>query len=255
MDLLTLIKKKSSPLKKLEIAIEENNIKELKEVLESGEVDPNTEIQKHGGNCAVHIAAHKGLFLCVETLLEYGADPDKTNHFNLTPLYIALRRNYAKCVEILLRVNRVLMSIDPVWMQMDNAQRVWNDAKDIMICVLVKATPNLVRCRSNTRSNLFFLCKNKSMYGSLRAMIIAGYKFSDEEKTHFMKSSVEGDKSFYEWLDNYQKRPQRLMHYCRLTIRHSFCGNCNVFYGVEQLKIPPLLKNYIKIQDINEIDE
>lgn len=52
MDLLTLIKKKSSPLKKLEIAIEENNIKELKEVLESGEVDPNTEIQKHGGNCA-----------------------------------------------------------------------------------------------------------------------------------------------------------------------------------------------------------
>lgn len=88
MDLLTLIKKKSSPLKKLEIAIEENNIKELKEVLESGEVDPNTEIQKHGGNCAVHIAAHKGLFLCVETLLKYGADPDKTNHFNLTPLYI-----------------------------------------------------------------------------------------------------------------------------------------------------------------------
>lgn len=95
------------------------------------------------------------------------------------------------------------MSIDLVWMQMDNVQRVWNDVKDIMICVLVKVISNLVRCRSNIRSNLFFLCKNKSMYGSLCVMIIVGYKFSDEEKIYFMKLFVEGDKFFYEWLDNY----------------------------------------------------
>lgn len=44
MDLLILIKKKLSFFKKLEIVIEENNIKEFKEVLESGEVDLNIEI-------------------------------------------------------------------------------------------------------------------------------------------------------------------------------------------------------------------
>lgn len=44
MDLLILIKKKLLFFKKLEIVIEENNIKEFKEVLESGEVDLNIEI-------------------------------------------------------------------------------------------------------------------------------------------------------------------------------------------------------------------
>lgn len=203
MDLLILIKKKLSFFKKLEIVIEENNIKEFKEVLESGEVDLNIEIQKYGGNCVVYIVAYKGLFFCVEILLEYGVDFDKINYFNLIFFYIVFRRNYVKCVEIFLRVNRVFMSIDSVWMQMDNVQRVWNDVKDIMICVLVKVILNLMRCRSNIRSNLFFLCKNKSMYGSLRVMIIVGYKFSDEEKIYFMKLFVEGDKFFYEWLDNY----------------------------------------------------
>ena len=60
MDLINLIKKKSSLLRKLEIiAIDENNIKELNEVLESG-FDPNSEIKTQGGNCALHLAAHCG---------------------------------------------------------------------------------------------------------------------------------------------------------------------------------------------------
>ena len=253
MDLINLIKKKSSPLRKLEIAIDENNMKELKEVLESG-LDPNSEIKTQGGNCALHLAAHKGYFLCVETLLKFGADPDKTNHFNLTPLYITLRRNHAKTAEVLLRVNKGIMSIDPVWMQMDNAQTVWNNANDLMISVLVKATPDLMKCRSNLRSNLIFLCKNKSMYGSLQAMAVSGYKFGQEEKGSFLISTVEGDKKFHGWLDNFQKQPQRLLHYCRLAIRRSFCGNCNVFYGVDQLKIPQMLKSYVNINDINDIN-
>lgn len=41
------------------------------------------------------------------------------------------------------------------------------------------------------------------MYGSLRVMLVVGYRFSDEEKIYFMKLFVEGDKFFYEWLDNY----------------------------------------------------
>ncbi|XP_061171932.1 ankyrin repeat and SOCS box protein 8-like [Saccostrea echinata] len=253
MDLLNLIKKKSSPLKKLELAVLENNVKELKEVLESG-VDPNTEIQSQGGNCALHMAAHNGYFLCVETLLKYNADPEKTNHFNLTPLYIALRRNQARCAEILLRVNKLMMSIDPVWMQMNNAVNVWNGSNDTMISVLIKATPDLERCRNNLKSNLFFLCKSKNMYGSLRTMAISGYRFSQDEKQYFLNSPVESDKNFHAWLNNFNKQPQRLMHYCRLKIRRSFLGNCNVYYGVEKLPVPKLLKDYIVIKDINEID-
>lgn len=88
MDLLILIKKKLSFFKKLEIVIEENNIKEFKEVLESGEVDLNIEIQKYGGNCVVYIVAYKGLFFCVEILLKYGVDFDKINYFNLIFFYI-----------------------------------------------------------------------------------------------------------------------------------------------------------------------
>lgn len=253
MDLLNLIKKKSSPLKKLELAVLENNNKELKEVLENG-VDPNVEIQYHGGNCALHIAAQNGYFLCVETLLEYNADPDKTNHFNLTPLYIALRRNHARCVEILLRINKPLLSIEPVWMNMDNAARVWNDAKDTMISVLIKATPDLERCRSNLRSNLFFLCKNKMMYTSLHAMYMGGYSLGPEQIQMFMNSHLESDKNFYDWVHKFNRQPQGLMHYCRLSVRRSFCGNCNVYYGVQKLPLPRLVKDYIILKDINGID-
>ena len=123
-----------------------------------------------------------------------------------------------------------------------------------MISVLVRATPDLIKYRCNLRKNLIFLCKKKSMYSNLQAMAVSGYKISKEEKSPFMTFSQEGDKKFYGWLDNFQKKPQILLHYCRLAIRCSFCGNCNVFYGVDQLKIPQLLKCYININEINDVN-
>ena len=160
MDLINLIKKKSSLLRKLEIAIDENNIKELNEVLESG-LDPNSEIKTQAGNCALHLAAHKGIFLCEDTLLKFWAYSDKTNHFNLTPLYITLRRNHAITAEVLLRVSKITMCIEPVWMHMDNVETVWNNAYNQMISVLVRATRDLIKYRCNLRRNLISLCKTK----------------------------------------------------------------------------------------------
>ncbi|KAK3094900.1 hypothetical protein FSP39_007668 [Pinctada imbricata] len=247
MDLMKLFESSLSTEQKLQNIISRNETGELDKYLSSGG-DPNLRIQKHGGNTIMHEAARQGHFLCVEKLMEYNADPEIKNDFNLTPITLAFRNHYAKCVEILLRVNTELKSLETIWSQLSGAKTIWNTSNDRMLKVLVKATPDLSRTRSNLQNNLFFKCKNDEMYGSLKMIVYGGYKFSQEQINQFHEG-YEKDKTFLDWMNQYQKTPQSLQHYCRVAIRHSFHGNCNVMYGAEVLPLPRLTKLFVCIKD------
>ena len=233
--------------KKLLNIISRNQVPELEDYLKKGG-DPNIRLMKQGGNSALHEASRQGYFLCVEKLIEHNADPDIRNDFKLTPITLAFRNHHGKCVEILLRVNRELRSLENIWSQLSGAKTIWNTSNDTMIKALIKATPDLSKTRSNLQKNILYICHERMMYGSLKMMVYGGYVFSDEQLSRF-DLNEELDKKIIEWLKEYKRNAQSLQHYSRLAIRRSFHGNCNVVYGAERLPLPRPTKLYVCIKD------
>ncbi|XP_021366924.1 ankyrin repeat and SOCS box protein 14-like [Mizuhopecten yessoensis] len=250
MDLLSLLHNNLSPAKKLESAILQNNVALLEASLQAG-VNVDCRVQVQGGNTALHLASRQGYRHCVAKLLEYHADPDKKNDFNITSITVAFQQKNAKCLWLLLEKSRGWMNLDSFWLEDDIAEILWNttnDSTDILISLLIKATPDFSRTRSNLKQNLFYRCKDNHFTNSLKIWRTT----EDMDNDSFVTSQKSGfdqnddwQKEFVEWLNEYNKTPKSLVHYARLVIRKSFYGKCNVCYGASQLPIPTSLKQEV----------
>ena len=79
---------------KLNNALRTATIIEYKEMvsflLESG-ADPNDEYADPNGERALHVAAGRGFTEIAKILLEYGANPDATTKYGMTPLRFAMK--------------------------------------------------------------------------------------------------------------------------------------------------------------------
>lgn len=80
--------------KKLFKVAEDGNVKKLKELLEDKEVDVNQSNPKENEDTPLHAAAKWNRSEVVEILLSKGADVDKPNDDNQTPLMLAVLNNY-----------------------------------------------------------------------------------------------------------------------------------------------------------------
>lgn len=250
MDLLSILQSNLSPAKKLETAILQNNVALLEETLQSG-VDINGRVQVQGGNTALHVACRQGYRNCVAKLLEYHADPDRKNDFNMSSITTAFQQKNAKCLWLLLAESRDWMNLGSFWLEDDVAGLLWNNtdnSMDTLVSVLIKATPDLSQTRSNLKENLFYRCKDTNLENSLKIWRmtedIDGESFITNKKSTFSQNDS-WQKTFVEWLNEYNKTPKLLSHYARLAIRRSFHPNCNVCYGASRLPIPSSLKQDI----------
>lgn len=247
MDLFSLLQNNLSPEKKLENTILKNDVKGLESILRGG-IDVNKAIQIQGGNTALHVAAREGYFLCVEKLLDYNANATVKNDFGLTPIALAFRQGHGKCVEHLLRVDADLNDVETVWLQIDGSMRLWQHSSDAMISALLKATPNLNTARENLKSALLTLCLRDRMFNSLRVWVMCGFTLRPDQIVDRQDNIDDEDveaRELRQWLTEYNSCVKLLQHYCRIRVRQTFMGKCNVMYGVEQLNVPRDLKNYI----------
>lgn len=256
MDLLSLLHNNFSPAKKLESAILQNNVGLLEEVLQTGGVNVDVKVQAQGGNTALHLAAREGYVKCVDKLLEYNADPDKNNDFNLSSVAMAFRMKRYRCLELLLEKSRYWLSFDSFWLNDYVASFLWtatNELNDLcfLLSVLIKATPDFSRTRTNLKQNLFFKCRDTSLTHVLKIWRMTedldSESFITRQKSSF-NQSIEEHKQFVEWLDEYNKTPKSLAHFSRLAVRKSFHQHCNVYYGASQLIIPTSLKHDVTME-------
>ena len=91
-DIIT--KKGGSKSKKLFKIAEDGNVKKLKELLLDNKVDVNLANPKENGDTPLHVAAMSNRSEVVEILLSKGAEVDKPNYDNQTPLMMAILHNY-----------------------------------------------------------------------------------------------------------------------------------------------------------------
>ncbi|XP_033756884.1 uncharacterized protein LOC117339421 [Pecten maximus] len=247
MDLLSILQSNLSPTKKLESAILQNNVALLEKTLQTG-IDVNSRLQLQGGNTALHIASRQGYRHCVAKLLEYHADPDRKNDFNINSITVAFQQKNSQCLWLLLQKSREWMNLGSFWLEDDVAGLLWNttdSSMDTLVSVLIKATPDLSQTRSNLKQNLFYRCKDTNLEKSLKIWRMTedmdSESFVTNKKSAFNQNE-DWQKQFVEWMNQYNKTPKSLSHYARLVIRKSFHANCNVCYGASQLPIPTSLK-------------
>ena len=91
-DIIT--KKGGSKSKQLFKIAEDGNVKKLKELLLDNKVDVNLANPKENGDTPLHVAAMSNRSEVVEILLSKGAEVDKPNYDNQTPLMMAILHNY-----------------------------------------------------------------------------------------------------------------------------------------------------------------
>ena len=105
MDLFRFTRQNLTPLQKLENAVKQNDFEELEELLNQG-IDPNTALTKHWGDTALHIAACRGNFKCIEILLAHGANAETLNDDGISPLFDAICLNHQRsALELLYKVD------------------------------------------------------------------------------------------------------------------------------------------------------
>ena len=150
-DLFSFIGLHLTPLQKLENAVKQNDFKKLEELLNQG-IDPNTALTKFRGDTALHIAACRGNFKCIEILLAHGANAETLNADGISPLYNAIYLNrHRAALELLYKVDDV-KSIEDMWRWQDYNLHTFflEKLSDETLAILIKATP----CGDKTRETL-----------------------------------------------------------------------------------------------------
>ena len=255
MDLFSFIRQNLTPLQKLENAVKQNDFKKLEELLNQG-IDPNMALTKHGGGTALHIAAWRGNFKCIEILLAHGAKAETLNIFGISPLHGAIRFNHQRAaLELLYKLDDV-KSIEDLW-DSTLLKYFFRKLSDETLVILIKATPCGDRTRENIRHKLIPSCISRHLYTSLKCWIYCGNSLTSEQESDLQEIlqpsdvSVQDDKAketekiksdFRDWQVDFRKNAGSLQYYCCLSIRRCFYGNCNVFRGVVQLPLPEALR-------------
>ncbi|XP_028406814.1 ankyrin repeat domain-containing protein 7-like [Dendronephthya gigantea] len=90
------------PTAKLYTAAAENDITELKAILDSGKADPN--ILYLSGVTPLHMAAAEGHLDAIELLVQYGANINIQGAEGFSPLEFALRGGHFDCASFLIKV-------------------------------------------------------------------------------------------------------------------------------------------------------
>ena len=254
MDLYSFTRQNLTPLQKLENAVKQNDFKKLEELLNQG-IDPNTALTKHGGDTALHIAACRGNFKCIEILLAHGANAKTLNIFGISPLHGAILNHQRAALELLYKVDDV-KSIEDLW-DSTLLKYFFMLPPDETLVILIKATPCGDRTRENIRHKLIPSCISRHLYKSLKCWIYCGNSMTSEQESYLQQIlqpsevSVQDDQDietekiktdFRDWLVDFRKNAGSLQYYCCLSIRRCFYGNCNVFRGVVQLPLPEALR-------------
>lgn len=271
MSLFEYLKQKRSPKQKLIDAIRNNDVREVHDLLESG-LDPETQIHEYGEDTVVHQAASRGHFRCLEELIKAGANCDVPNAFGITPIFNASRRGHARAMQIILTHSTQVLGLLTLWYDGKWTEFLHSSASDDALSILIIATPDVNKTRENLCSNILFRCIQKNYVKSLYAFFLSGYKSNIDTYRAKIKSSINNmqeamanrevlvsnmaeDKmaaclAWFQKVDDLLNRKEAplLQHICRICIRNSFYGNCNVYYGAEHLRIPTALKKYLVLE-------
>ena len=238
--------------KQMLTAVSGNYVDKVGHLIQSG-IDVNAEVQKQGGNTALHLAAQKGHLQCLEKLLTAGGDPDKVNNFGLSALSLALRHGHVTSVERLLTTGSSLSDPNLLWfsnMAVVTHTPLWINYNQDMIKLLIRATPNFSMVGADILSSLFqlHLCTLEKR-DLLRIYLLSGNKVNSEQLgvIELNPNYPRETDQFLYFVKSYPKSVQPLQHYCRLCIRR--CLKPNVFYGANKLPIPNTMKDYITLRD------
>ena len=269
MDLFQLLRQNLTPTQKFENAVKKNDINQLEEMLSLG-MDPNIILSKHGGDTALHFAARAGHFKIIKTLIAHGANPDVANDSDVTPLFDAVRSDHERAtLELLRHVNKI-KDIEGLWLWDSRIPSIFlTSTSDDVISLLIRATPYCNMARENLRKNMVSICLARKFYKCLKYWMYCG-NFIDKEHVDKLNEILAPDPSvqpddgenqpdddenqseeekvkaeFRDWLVDFRKIPGSLQYHCSISIRRSFHGNCNVFRGVRDMKLPETLKSMI----------
>lgn len=262
MDLFQLLRQNLTPLQKFENAVKNNDLNQLERILSEG-IDPNVALTKYGGDTALHFAARLGYFKVIKSLIEHGANPDKPNESNITPLFDAVRSNHARATFELLRHVNDVKDIEGLWLWDSRIPSIFmSTTSDEVISLLIRATPFCDEARENLRNNMISICITRKFYKCLKYWIYCGNSLNNQQRSNLdeilvadtseqfdedqQQTETENIKAeFRGWLIDSQKIPGSLQYHCCISIRRSFHGNCNVFRGVRDLCLPETLKSKI----------
>lgn len=101
MNILSITQKNTDPLERLVNSDHPVLLRVLLETLREDHATDTSQITP------LHRAVRLGIAEAVESLLQFGADPNEKNHLGEIPLHVAVRINRADIVEILLPVSKV----------------------------------------------------------------------------------------------------------------------------------------------------
>ena len=256
MDVISVMKLPLTPnhrrRNKLEEAIRRNDVDELQELIKSG-INVNTTLQNKSGYTGLHLAAERGFHRCVEILLDAKADPLCVTINQLTPLQLAISNVQVESAKVLLRsckleiLGQSDLNLKEVLQMLLSPVRscTRRRAQDILTLVLT-STPVLETGSVFKQNQLFAICRDFVQLRCLKAWLITGNKFNSYQKK-LLRSKFKSSDGVLNNLIDFHRKPQSLMHYCRLSIRRSFNDNCNVLYGVSKVPLPQTLRDYVAI--------
>jgi len=260
-----------SPKQKLVEAVYSNDVDLLQRLLEEG-IDIQGHVHKYGDDTLLHRAATRGHYRCIELLAKAGADCDVPNAFGITPIFNAARRHHWRATYMLLKHSKSILGLPMLWYDGKWTEFLHNSATDHVLAVLITATPDLNVMLRNLCSNILFRCIERNYLQSLYMFFLSGYR-SDlgiyrvkvSDTIAKLRAALEDGVVPYKpaCLKSFQvisgllnrQTPHSLQHLCRLSIRTSFHGNCNAYYGAEQLQeLPHTLRKYIVFQSDPETE-
>ena len=255
MALFSLLQSTKSPEQKLKDAVKSGDRDELTAVLSNG-VDPNLRLQKQGGNTALHFAASGGLTDSIEILISSGADCNISNDHGNPPLIDACLKNHEKAfIKLLWLTHKTDFISHPAVLRTISDYQTWVKVAPEMKLIMMKASPRVqlygqhpdlltlecwktfILCGGDTNGN-----DTKSAFS---AVVRECERANHPDNWNTDAEDTERKTQFYSWFKGFTTNPQTLQHYCRLTVRGSFTGNCNVFYGSQSLTLPKALKDYV----------
>ena len=94
----------------LSLSAQRGDVKTLKRLLE--EENSVAAVSSNTGKTLLHIAALHGQRLCIEVLLELGADPNSVDHKERTPLHDAVRGGHISAAEMLVEAGAASDALD-----------------------------------------------------------------------------------------------------------------------------------------------
>lgn len=268
MSLLEYLEQSRTPKQKLIDAIRINDVRKVHELLESG-LAPDLKIHVYGEDTVVHQAASRGHFRCIEELIKAGADCDTPNAFGVTPVFNAARRGHTLAMHVILKHSRDILGLHTLWHDGKWTEFLHTSATDPVLATLIIATPDVNQMRVNLCSNILCRCIQRNYVKSLYAFFLSGYKSDIDTYRAKIKAAIDNmsraignseilvsnstEDRKMEYLTGFlkvdellnKKVTHSLQHICRLRIRNAFHGNCNVYFGSEQINLPRSLKKYI----------